>query len=233
MRLSLLRRAINLFPRNAIVTPAFLQIHGHLNASTLISIDGSEAIHDSIRGNGSFAKVMRNVKRIPPKSFAIFSVLTADAIEQIKAFPELVNRANALGILVGFQVSGQKFSSPLSSDLRERAVDLLLQLKATIPGVLLNSERSIELFRPCHQKTVAMNCIYKSSAISFDVRLKVKKPCTFEGNADCSSCGCPMVMIHEAKMGGDRESVNLLHALFPKRNSYNIETFVQHGNSQQ
>ena len=112
-------------------------------------------------------------------------------------------------------------------------MDLLLQLKATIPGVLLNSERSIELFRPCYQKTVAMNCIYKSSAISFDVRLKVKKPCTFEGNADCSLCGCPMVMIHEAKMGGDRESVNLLHALFPKRNSYNIETFVQHGISQQ
>ena len=222
MRLNLLKRAIELFPRNAIATSGILPIPDNLHASKLISIDGPEIIHDSIRGKGSFAKVMLNIEKMPPGSFAIFTVLTSDSIEQIAALPELVNRTGALGILVGFQVSGRKISPQLNMDLRERAVDLLLQLKKTNPGVLLNSERSIELFKPRHQKTVAMNCIYKNSAISFDVRLKVKKPCTFEGNADCSSCGCPMVMIHEANRSGDNESANLLHALFPKRSSYSI-----------
>ena len=136
-----------------------------------------------------------------------------------------MDHTQAQGILVGFQVPGTNGSSRLKADSREKAVNMLLQLKEKNPGLLLNTKKSLELFRTKYQKAVEMNCIYKSSAISFDVRLRVKKPCTFEGNADCSACGCPLVMIQEAKRLGDKESVALLHTLFPK-NSYKLETFT-------
>ena len=92
-----------------------------------------------------------------------------------------------MGILVGFQVSGQDASSKMSADLRERAVDLLLQMKESNPDVLLNSKKSLELFRPSHHRVVARDCIYKSSAISFDAWFRIKMPCTFEGNADAKT----------------------------------------------
>ncbi|MCH8929238.1 MAG: hypothetical protein IIB39_11065 [Candidatus Marinimicrobia bacterium] len=217
LKLNLLREAIKLFPRNAIATSGILPIPEDLNASILISIDGSKAIHDSIRGKGLYAKTMKQIKKMPPKSFAIFTVLTSESIKQIEALPDLMDRTQAQGILVGFQVSGTNGSSQLKAESREMAVNLLLQLKIKTPEVLLNTEKSLELFRPSRQRAVEMNCIYKSSAISFDVRFKIKEPCTFEGNADCSSCGCPLVMIQEAKRRGDKESDILLHALFPNR----------------
>ena len=122
-----------------------------------------------------------------------------------------------MGILIGFHV-GQS-DDPLCLDDRRRdaAVDQLLELHESHPGVLLHSKEAIELFRWRHGREVRKHCIYRDRAIAFDVRLEVKNPCTFAENAACDACGCPVVIAHASWQKDDTASGELLRALFPKR----------------
>ena len=211
----LLRRAMKLFRRNAVATSGALPIPADLEAGLLVSIEGGKQTHDSLRGEGTFDTVMENIQRLPAKSFVIATTLTSISVECIDTLPDLVMSTRAVGILVGFQVGRPGDPSRLDGRRRDSAVDELLELHESHPGVLLHSKEAIELFRSYHAREVSKHCIYRDRAVAFDVRLKVKKPCTFAENAACDACGCPVVIAHAAWQKGDTASGDLLHALFP------------------
>jgi MoaA/NifB/PqqE/SkfB family radical SAM enzyme len=213
----LLRRAMALFNRNAVATSGALPIPTDLDAGLLVSIEGDKQTHNGLRGEGAFDAAMENIRRLPAKSFAIATTLTSISVDCIDTLPDLVASTRALGILVGFHVG--RAGDPLRLDDRHRdaAVDRLLALQESHPGVLLNSSGAIELFRTRYGGEVSNDCIYRSRAVAFDVRLEVKKPCTFAENAACDVCGCPVVVAHAAWRRDDSASGGLLHALFPKR----------------
>ncbi|MFQ5510403.1 MAG: radical SAM protein [Candidatus Krumholzibacteriia bacterium] len=213
----LLRRAMDLFARNAVATSGALPIPADLGAGLLVSVDGPEAAHDALRGEGTFALAMQHIRALPERSFAIATTLTSSSVDSIDAFPHLVESTRALGILVGFHVGRPGDPSRLDDNRRDRAVDELLRIHDANPGVLLHSRRAIELFRPRYSAEIAKKCIYRDVAIAFDVRFGVKSPCTFAENAACDACGCPVVISHAAWRDSDVESKALLHALFPKR----------------
>ncbi len=217
LRLDLLREAMALFPRNAIATAGVLPIPADLGAGLLVSIDGPREVHDALRGEGAFDLAMRNIAELPPQSFALATTLTAQSVEYISSFPDLVASTRTLGILVGFHVGRPGDPSRIDDRRRDRAVDELLQLHHDHPGVLLHSRDALELFRSCYNEEIAKTCIYKDKAISFDVNFKIKEPCTFAENASCDACGCPVVIAHAAWNGGDEASMGLLQALFPGR----------------
>lgn len=212
----LLRRAMKLFRRNAVATSGALPIPTDLDAGLLVSIEGTKQTHDGLRGKGTFDIAMKNIRRLPAKSFAIATTLTTTSVECIDTLPDLVRTTRALGVLVGFHVGRASDPERLDDRRREDAVDQLLELHESHPGALLNSNKSIEMFRLGHSAEVSRHCIYRDRAVAFDVRLEVKKPCTFAENAACDACGCPVVMAHAAWRRDDAASGDLLHALFPK-----------------
>lgn len=215
----LLRRAMRLFRRNAVATSGALPIPTDLDAGILISIEGDKQTHDALRGEGTFDSAMKNVRRLPAKSFAIATTLTSASVECIDTLPDLVMSTKAMGILIGFHVGRRDDPSHLDARRRDAAVDQLLELHETYPGVLLHTREAIELFRSCHGRDVMKRCIYRDRAVAFDVRLEVKRPCTFAENAECDACGCPVVIAHASWQKDDVASGALLHALFPKRSS--------------
>ncbi len=217
LRLNLLRRAMTLFPRNAIATSGALPIPSDLDAGLLLSIDGPKDVHDSLRGEGCFDIAMQHIKNLPRGSFALATTLTSFSVEYIEKLPELVNSTRALGILIGFHVGRLGDPSLLDDDRRHKAVDQLLLIHQNHPGVLLHSRKALELFRPCNSHKVSKKCIYRDRAVAFDVRFEEKTPCTFATNAACDACGCPVVIAHAAWRDHDPESEALLHVLFPKR----------------
>jgi organic radical activating enzyme len=212
----LLRQAMRLFRRNAVATSGALPIPADLNAGLLVSIEGGKQTHDGLRGEGTFDIAMENVRSLPAKSFAIATTLTSASVECIDTLPDLVVSTGAVGILVGFHVGRPGDPLRLDGRRRDAAVDKLLDLQESHPGVLLHSKEAIELFRWRHGREVREHCIYRDRAVAFDVRLEVKKPCTFAENAACNVCGCPVVIAHAAWRKDDAASADLLHALFPK-----------------
>ncbi|UCH83525.1 MAG: radical SAM protein [Candidatus Latescibacterota bacterium] len=218
----LLRRAMDVFPRNAVATSGALPIPLDLDAGLLVSIEGPRDIHDALRGRGAYDTAMENIKHLPEKSFALATTLTTLSVDAISSFPDLVASTRALGMLVGFHVGRPDDPARLDNQQRDRAVDTLLELRASHPGVLLHSENALELFRSSHRRDISKRCIYRESAHAFDVHFAIKEPCTFAENASCDACGCPVVMIHAAWQDGDPASGELLHALFPKRQTASV-----------
>lgn len=213
----LLRRAMKLFARNAVATSGALPIPGDLGAGLLVSIDGPREAHDALRGEGAYDTALVHIHTLPPKSFALNTTLATSNVESIHALPGVLAETGALGILVGFHVGRPDDPERLTPERRDRAVDELLALHDAHPGVLLNSRRSIELFRSRHNPDISKHCIYREQAIAFDVRFEVKQPCTFAENASCDACGCPVVYAHAGRQAEDGHSEALLHALFPRR----------------
>jgi len=213
----LLRRAMALFPRNALSTSGAFPIPGDLNAGLLVSIEGCREAHDALRGEGAFDLAMAHVRALEPKTFALSATLTTSSVDYIHTLPEVLGQSRALGVLVGFHVGRPGDLERLSPERRDRAVDELLELQERSPGVLLNSRTSIELFRTRYNTEISKRCIYRDEAVAFDVHLDVKEPCTFAENASCDACGCPVVYTHAAWDAEDGDSGALLHALFPRR----------------
>jgi MoaA/NifB/PqqE/SkfB family radical SAM enzyme len=160
----LLRRAMDLFPRNAIATSGALPIPGDLDCGLLVSIDGPREAHDALRGEGAYDTAMVHMHTLPPKSFALNTTLATSNVEHIGTLPEVLEETGALGILVGFHVGRPDDPERLSPERRDRAVDELLELHDTHPGVLLNSRESIELFRSSHNAEISKGCIYRDKA---------------------------------------------------------------------
>ena len=216
VRLDLLRRAMALFPRNAVATSGTLPIPADLGAGLLVSIDGPRQFHDALRGPGTFDRVIRHVAVLPPRSFALSTVLTSSTVDVVEALPGLVAETGAIGVLAGFHVGPPGDPLRLDGALRD---DVLARLRRVItehPGVVLNPIASLEFFR-ARPAIDEMPCIYRDRAIAFDVQLAPKQPCTFGPRADCAACGCPVMALHAARGADQGVSEGLLRTLFPRR----------------
>ncbi|MBI3185974.1 MAG: hypothetical protein HYZ28_27880 [Myxococcales bacterium] len=217
LRAGVLRRAIELFPRNAVVTSGMVPIPPDLEAGVLVSVEGPEDLHDRLRGRGAFGRVEQQLSALPARAFGLMVTLTRSTLAAIERLPEVVERTRALGAMVGFYVGQPDAEHRVDGSERDRAVDRLLEVSRRHPGVVLNTRASLELFRPSRAKDWAQGCIYRDRAIAFDPLLRPKSPCTYGGYASCEICGCPVVAAQISRAMGDGPSDELLRTLFVRR----------------
>ncbi len=216
LRLGLLRKAMFVFDRNAVATSGAVPIPSDLDAGLLVSVDGLREEHERLRGPGTFDRVLSNLRPIRKRSFALSTTITSATLSVVDDLDAMVERTGALGVLVGLHVGPLGDPLRVAGDDRDRVVDRLLDVAARRPGLVLNSSAALDRFRPVHAADVAAHCIYRSTAIAFDTRLRRKRPCTFGARADCSACGCPVVAEQRMRDLGLRASTALLKALFPR-----------------
>lgn len=217
LRLPLLRRAMRLFRRNAVSTSGAVPIPDDLDSGLLVSLDGPRPIHDALRGSGAFDAALGHMGRLRAGSFALSMTLTSASAGAVSHLPALVETTRAAGALVGFHVGPPGDPMRLDGPERARAVDALLDLAATRPGVVLNPAASLALFHPDRLRDLASRCIYRDRAVAFDPHMVVKPPCTFGPRASCDACGCAVVATHASRDGtaGD-PSEAALKVLFPR-----------------
>lgn len=220
LRPALLRAAMALFSRNAIATSAMVPIPDDLDSGLLISIDGFTEQHDALRGSGAFARAIGNIRQLPRQSFALSTTLTRANATVIDDLPALVDFTGAIGVLVGFHVASSASHLTLSGQERADLIKQLLALKVQHPDVLLNTSGALTRFYPTgsgQRSKEDLQCVYHDRAIAFDAALRPKAPCTFGTEANCASCGCPVIMEHRERDEGNPSADGLLRALFPKR----------------
>lgn len=181
-----------------------------------VSIDGTEMIHDSIRGKGAYAKTKQNIldyidgtkNQGKPAWKDIWIAMTINSLNYHTVF-DLVEEWHGTVHKIAFQ-----FHTPFDKydslwlpfgDKRDKVVDNLIDLRKRFPKFVVNGEKQLSLMRGNWGGTGTTPVQCPSWAIlSLDHLGRVKQPCCI-GSSDtknglkpiCERCGlgCYSVLV--------------------------------------
>ena len=180
-----------------------------------ISLDGTETVHDSIRGRGSYAKTKQNIldySKGPPRHGKpawkdIWITMTINSVNYT-SITDLVEEWRGKVNKIGFQ-----FHTPFIKDdplwipfgeRRSEMVDIIIELGRKYPDFVINGEKQLSLMKGNWGGvgTIPVQCP-SWAILSLDHMGRVKQPCCI-GSADskglkpiCEQCGlgCYSVLV--------------------------------------
>jgi MoaA/NifB/PqqE/SkfB family radical SAM enzyme len=201
IRKKLVLEAMQLFKTSAIVTNGTYgipSVPGHL---VTVSLDGPEALNDSLRGEGVFQRVKESVHRRDPDdgtTVILQMSVTRENASGVEAFVEAVADWPIDGVAFSFYVPTQHDCGSLAwDDLRERdeVVRRVIELKKRYPDLVKANVGALELML----SDVAIrytgergeNCLmrrmlplYMGDGGSFE-----RTFCCYGNDVDCTRCG--------------------------------------------
>ncbi len=172
-----------------------------------ISLDGTEKVHDSIRGKGSYLKTKKNIQEYikgpnrngKPAWKDIWITMTINSLNYT-TIDELVKEWNGIINKIGFQ-----FHTPFEDndplwipygEIRNKIVDSIIELRKSFPDFVMNTEEQLKLMKG-NWGGVKTSPIYCPTwaILSLDHKGKIKQPCCI-GSSDskalkpiCEKCG--------------------------------------------
>jgi Fe-coproporphyrin III synthase len=186
-----------------------------------VSMDGTEAVHDSIRGKGSYAKSKKNIMDYiasPPRNGKpaykdIWITMTINSLNYTTV-EDLAEEWRGVINKIGFQfhtpfVKGDPLMLPFG-EVRNQVVDKIIAMKEKYPDYIINSPKQISLMRGNWGGvgTTPVQCP-SWAILSLDHMGRVKQPCCI-GSADskglkpiCEECGlgCYSILVAQGITG--------------------------------
>jgi len=188
-----------------------------------ISLDGTEKVHDRIRGEGSYSKTRQNILNYissphnqrggKPIWKDIWITMTINTLNY-KTVEDLVEEWKGKVNKMGFQfhtpfVKGDPLWMPFG-EKRNEVVDKLIALKEKYPGFVVNGENQLSLMKGNWGGigTTPVQCP-SWAILALDHMGRVKQPCCI-GSADrgalkpiCEECGlgCYSVLVAQGITG--------------------------------
>ncbi len=186
-----------------------------------ISMDGTEKVHDSIRGSGAYAKTKKNVMDYiagPPRKGKeaykdIWITMTINSLNY-HTVEDLVEEWKGVVNKIGFQfhtpfVKGDPLAFPFG-EKRSAVVDKIIELKKKYPNFVINSPKQVSLMKGNWGGigTTPVQCP-SWAILSLDHMGRVKQPCCI-GSADskglkpiCEECGlgCYSILVAQGITG--------------------------------
>jgi Fe-coproporphyrin III synthase len=189
-----------------------------------VSIDGTERIHDNIRGKGTYEKTKQNIldyingpnNRSKPAWKDIWIAMTINSLNY-HTISDLVEIWRGTVHKIAFQFHTPFIKDDLLwlpfGDKRDKVVDNLVDLKRRFPKFVVNGEKQLSLMRGNWGGTGTTPVQCPSGAIlSLDHLGRVKKPCCI-GSSDtknglkpiCERCGlgCYSVLVANGIKGNN------------------------------
>ena len=211
LRKDLIRAGLELFPRNTITTNGTVPLvdFGH-KALYVVSLDGPEDLNDSIRGQGVYQKVMRNLARLPAgfgTDVQVQCVVTKRNQDRLEELVAAVRETQAGWVTFSFYVPRANDTSPdawATNEERAYAVREVMRLKARYPDFVRNSTRMLNLMLPPHCNAVTSACPAQDNVLPLylDGDHFTTPFCCYGNDVDCSRCGA-WVVFHLAARFGD------------------------------
>jgi Fe-coproporphyrin III synthase len=186
-----------------------------------ISLDGTEQVHDSIRGKGTYEKTKKNImdyiagppRRNKPAYKDIWITMTINSLNY-RAVEDLTEEWKGVVNKIGFQfhtpfVKGDPLTFPFGEE-RNKVVDKIIELKKRYPNYVINSEKQISLMKGNWGGigTTPVQCP-SWAILSLDHMGRTKQPCCI-GSADskglkplCEDCGlgCYSILVAQGITG--------------------------------
>jgi hypothetical protein len=208
LRPDVLVEATKLFARNIVTTNGTIDIIDLPNCIYVISVDGPPELNDSIRGKGSFDKVMRTLSRVPEEfgptvmCQCVVTKVNEDALEELV---ELIRPTRAEGMTFSFYVPTRDDASEFtwgSLERRDKAVREVMRLKGKHPDFIWNSGRSLELMLSENAKAVTDDCPSQKYILPryLDGDEFVSPFCCYGDDVDCDLCGAWVIFHFAAKL---------------------------------
>ncbi len=186
-----------------------------------VSLDGTEKVHDNIRGKGSYAKTKENIMEYisgPPRKGKpaykdIWLTMTINSVNH-HTVEDLTEEWRGTVNKIGFQfhtpfVKGDPLTFPFGEE-RNRVVDKIIELKGKYPDYVINSVKQISLMKGNWGGigTTPVQCP-SWAILSLDHMGRLKQPCCI-GSADskslkplCEDCGlgCYSILVAQGITG--------------------------------
>ena len=185
LRLDVLMLAHKMFPFVYVITNGTIFIPKKFNHLLFVSLDGMRKTNDSIRGRGTFNKVLKNYSR--DKRVAINMTITMDNYRELESVVKLSKKHRFRGVVCNICASGTQVNIPMHVKTEERKliVDELKRVKLKYPRQLLLSNAMIKWYEEADHRG---RCYWGDDVLHFDVKWKTRR--CFGPNTDCSNCGC-------------------------------------------
>ncbi len=208
LRPDVLREGTKLFARNNVTTNGTLDLIDLPRCIYVISIDGPPRVNDSIRGKGSFEKVMKTLGNVPEgfgptvMSQCVVTRNNEDCLEELVG---LLRPTRIQGLTFSFYVPSRNDDSDLtwgSLERRDRAVREAMRLKDEYPDFIWNNRRSLEMTLSENAKAVTDNCPSKTFVLPLYLERDefVSPFCCYGNDVDCDLCGAWVVFYIAAKL---------------------------------
>jgi len=199
---ALLREGVQLFEKNTITTNGTIALADFSDVTTnllyVVSLDGPERYNDATRGKGVFARVMKNLSRLPadfPHVVQCQCVVTRKNEGVLREFVEIVRDSPFHHLTFSFHVPAKNDSTGnawSTLEQRDSAVRRVLALKQEFGDVVRNRTRSLELMLSDNDpRQVTSRCPPREFILPLYLEgSKLVSPfCCYGDDVDCDRCG--------------------------------------------
>ncbi|HOW52257.1 MAG TPA: radical SAM protein [bacterium] len=147
-----------------------------------VSLDGTEATHDAIRGAGIFQQV---VTRVTGDRRVVFNMtLMEHNYRELEYVVNLADDIGISGVVCNLYTTLQDRGGSISRELRKKMTDELRRVRRLKPGILQITEAGIDWFEQGDHRDA---CYWREQVLHFDINWK---PRYCFADADCAHCGC-------------------------------------------
>jgi len=218
LRLPVLKEGVKMFPQSWVNTNGLNGFPPEVKASAwLVSLEGSEAIHDKIKGKGAFKKV---IEAIPETSSTIIANTTLYTFncENIEETVKSIAKTGIDGIIFSFytQLKNSGDYLQLSDSKRTELIYRILKIRKEYPDFIFFTKKMGYYHNP-HSGLNKWNhpsrCPVALYGIAYGADGKVKHPCAMGGGTLCNRCGCGMNSIFLASMKGDIRAMRFIYKM--------------------
>lgn len=222
VRSALIKASSKIFPYTWVVTNgSFSSTNAPSLPNTfyIVSLDGTEEIHDKIRAKGLYKTIWKNFsKRSDCFTNTTLTKINKDEIEElVKEW----SKTKILGMTFDFATPlGKNDNLWLSWKEREELIERLHQLKKKYKDFILLSEKMLNLLKEEEVKRWFRKCPIRWTSISYAAHGKVKKPCILGKYADCSRCGCHITPLIEGLLRFDLETWQMMNRILAATRSH-------------
>jgi MoaA/NifB/PqqE/SkfB family radical SAM enzyme len=208
IRQDVLREGTKLFPKNTVTTNGTIDLIDLPRCTYVVSLDGPEEINDSIRGKGSFRRVMKTLSRLPDDfepNVMVQYVVTRENEDGMEETLHTLRETKAQGMTFSFYVPPRNDTSSLtwgSLERRDKAVREAMRLKESHPEFVWNRYRALELTLSRNAKAVTDKCYAKELVMPLylDGDRFTRPFCCMGNDVDCDLCGSWVVFNLAAKI---------------------------------
>lgn len=184
LRIDVLMLADKTFPFVYVITNGTLNIPREFDNRLFVSIDGLEKTNDSIRGQGTFFKVLKNYRG--DNRVIINMTITMGNYKELEKIVQLAKNNGFTGVVCNIftPTIGENSSLFISRQDRKAVISELRRVKSLYPEHFLLNEKMIKWYEnPDHRDS----CYWGDDVLHFDVSWNKRRCFT---KADCSNCGC-------------------------------------------
>jgi len=184
LRTDVLMLADKTFPFVYVITNGTVNIPREFDHKLFVSLDGLKETNDSIRGQGTFFKVLRNYRR--DKRVIINMTITKRNYQELEKIVQLARNNGFTGVVCNIftPTIGENSLLFISKQDRKAVIRELRRVKSLYPRHFLMNEKTIRWYEESDHRGW---CYWGDDVLHFDVSWN-KRRCF--AKADCSNCGC-------------------------------------------